>query len=239
MSFLKKYRLNRTLLTFLGVSNSYISKKSRIDSEQPKQCERKGATSAENRTAIKDFFVRADISTNLPSVKRVKKDQKERRVLVWPLAAVYQEFQQQNPTVKASYSTFVRNKPQTVESTRKQPLYGCLYDTCTNTDLKIKTLQQVAARFGSGVVVRDRYEAVTITLCKKEDGAAFHKLQCIQRQFGECGIDSIVCYFQPLVEEASNETVVYSKWEWVKKIYKEKEVAQITPVSQRERVSLR
>ncbi|KAH3844026.1 hypothetical protein DPMN_086277 [Dreissena polymorpha] len=42
------------------------------------------------------------------------------------------------------------------------------------TILKIKALQQVAARFGLGVVVRDRYEAVTFTLCKKKNGAAFH-----------------------------------------------------------------
>ncbi|KAH3795059.1 hypothetical protein DPMN_148605 [Dreissena polymorpha] len=222
MLFLKKHWLNRTLSTFLGVSNSYVSKTSGIHSEQPKQCERKAATIAEDRTAIKEFFLRVDISTNLPSVKTIKKDQKERRILDRPLAAVYQEFQQQNPTVKASYSTFVRNKPQTVESTRKQRWYACLCDTCTNTDLKIKALQQVASRIESGVVVRNRYEAVTITLCKNKDGAAFHKPQCIQRQCGKCGIDSTVRYFQPLVEEASNETVVYSKWERVKKIYKGK-----------------
>ena len=134
LSFLKKYRLNRTFSTFLGVSDSYINKHSGV--EQKKQ-PRTDAICEEHKKTVQDFFNRADVSTNLPVAKRVKRDMKERRVLDRPLTDVYKEFQEHHPDIKASFSTFVRNKPKNVETTRKQPWYGCLCDSCTNIELKV------------------------------------------------------------------------------------------------------
>jgi hypothetical protein len=40
--------------------------------------------------------------------------------------------------------------------------------------LKRKALSRVAARCGSNVKVKNKYEAVALTLCDKEEGAAFN-----------------------------------------------------------------
>ncbi|WAQ93679.1 hypothetical protein MAR_006150 [Mya arenaria] len=93
LSFLKKYRLNRTLSTSLGVNDSVITKLS--VGEQQRQI-RKDATSEEDKHKIQDFFLRADTSTNLPATKRVKKDMQERRVLDRPLVDAYREFKESN-----------------------------------------------------------------------------------------------------------------------------------------------
>ncbi|WAR17869.1 hypothetical protein MAR_032463 [Mya arenaria] len=222
LSFLKKYRLSTMLARFLSVSDSYISKQS-IAGNKAKQL-RRDATSEQNKKVIQDYFQRCDVSTTLLTAKRVKKDNQERRVLDRPLAEVYKQFKEDHVDVKASFSTFVKNKPS-------NPWFGCLCESCANVDLKLKALAQVAARSGSTIKVKDKYEAVAITLCEKDEGSAFHKLQCIQRQCLHCGCDGIVRYYQPLAEQNCMATVVYSKWERVKKQYKGKEVTQIMPVS--------
>lgn len=236
LSFLKEYRLSRTLATFLGVNDSCVSKYSSRVHEKQKQ-PRKDSTTGQDKKTIQEFFQRGDVSTNLPMAKRVKKNMEERCVLDKPLLDVYQNFQQYHPEVTASFSTFNRCRPKNVESTRKRPWIGCLCESCANIDLKLKALSQVAARCGSCIKVKNKYEAVALTLYDKEEGAAFNKLKCVQRQCGSCGCDNIVRFYQPLAEENSMATVVYSKWERVKKMYKGKEVSQIMPVSHTDSVT--
>ena len=226
--FLKKHRLNRQLSTFLGVRESSVSKQNACE-EVRKQ--RKDCTSEENTEVIRNFFQRTDISTNLPTAKRVKKDQSERRVLDRPIVDVFSEFQSQNPDVGVSLSTFKRNRPTNVETTKKQKWVGCLCEMCANVDIKLKVLSQAADRCGSTNKVSNKFEAVSITMCNKEEGAKYHKLTCIQRKCTSCSCDNIVNFFQPLAEDNPTQCIGYSKWERVKKMYKGKEISQIMPVS--------
>ena len=84
--------------------------------------------------------------------------------------------------------------------------------------------------------MKDKYEAVALTLCSKE-GAVYYKLKCIQRECSSCGVDSIWRFYQPLAEEYSMATVGYSKWERVKNVYKGKKVTHIMPVSHNDSVT--
>lgn len=70
-------------------------------------------------------------------------------------------------------------------------------------------------------------------MCEKGD-ARYHSLQCIHREYPDCGCDGIVRYFQPLAADNPDVLIVYSKWERVKKIYKGREVTQVMPVSHKE-----
>lgn len=91
----------------------------------------------------------------------------------------------------------------------------------------MKALSQVAARCGSLVKVWETYDAAAFTLCTK-DRAVCQKLKCIQRQISSCSTDNIVSFFQPLAEEASKDTDVYSKWKCVKVYNKNKEASKAT-----------
>lgn len=120
LASLKKMRLNKYATTFLGISQSYMSKLSRHSQEDsPKRKTRKDKTSAETTETIVNFFRQGDISTNLPDSKRIKSNLEERRVLNKTLKETYREYRESNLDV-VGFSTFARLKPCNVETTCKR-----------------------------------------------------------------------------------------------------------------------
>ncbi|XP_033730626.1 uncharacterized protein LOC117320042 [Pecten maximus] len=229
-SFLKKYGLNRQISKYTGISESYISKRSKCTGDLPRK-KRKDAIDTEVQETIQHFCHRPGVSTNLPTAKRVKRDLIERRVLDKPMKTLFKDFQENHPNIKLSLSTFKRNRPKHIETTRKQSWTGCLCELCANVDLKIKALNQLAERNGCGVKIKDKYEAVRLTMCQKP--GRYHHYDCIRRDCRECGVDAIVSYFQCLAEKCQDEVLQYTKWERVKKQLKGKEVVRVMPVTKK------
>lgn len=143
---------------------SKLSRHSQEDS--PKRKTRKDKTSAETTGTIVNFFRQGDISTNLPDSKRIKSNLEERRVLNKTLKETYREYRESNLDV-VGFSTFARLKPCNVETTCKRKWNACLCEMCTNVDLKIYALSQLAAKFKSNVKIDSKYEAVEKTLCER------------------------------------------------------------------------
>lgn len=228
-SFLKKYGLNRQISKYTGISESYISKKSKSTGDLPRK-KRKDAINADVQETIKHFCQRPDVSTNLPTAKRVKRDLIERRVLDKPMTTVFQEFKENHPDITVSLSTFKRNRPKNIASTRKQSWKGCLCELCANVDLKIKALNQLAEKKGC-MKIKDKYEAIALTMCQK--AGRFHPYHCIRRECRECGVNNIISYFQPLAEKCQDVVVRYTKWERVRKELKGKEVVRVMPITKK------
>ncbi|PJE77757.1 hypothetical protein CI610_03319 [invertebrate metagenome] len=132
-----------------------------------------------------------------------------------PITSVCADFKENHPNVSVSMSTFKRNKPNNIESTRKQHWEGCLCDLCTNIDLKLKALNQLATKKGSEIKMKDKYECLGITLCQKS--GRYHQQECIMRKYLDCSVDNIVAHYQPLATQCIEEEVTYTKWERVKK----------------------
>lgn len=144
-----------------------MSKLSRHSQEEsPKRKTRKDKTSAETTGTIVNFFRQGDISTNLPDSKRIKSNLEERRVLNKTLKETYREYRESNLDV-VGFSTSARLKPCNVETTCKRKWNACLCEMCTNVDLKIYALSQLAAKFKSNVKIDSKYEAVEKTLCER------------------------------------------------------------------------
>lgn len=99
---------------------------------------------------------------------------------------------------------------------------------CTNVDLKIYALSQLAAKFKSNVKIDSKYEAVEKTLCERGN-EKWHKKNCIQRECVACGTDWVVSFFTPLMRETSNQKNKYIKWERLTKEKNGKQVTQIMP----------
>lgn len=226
-SFLKKYRLSRHLSKYIDVRESVLCRVSKKDYERKR---RSDATSQGVKRKIVEFYERNDVSTNLPIAKRIKKDGIERRVLDRPVTEVFEEFKKKNPEVKTSLSTFKRSKPRKVEITRKQPWYGCLCEACTNVELKLRSLSQLAAKVHCNIRVQNKYDAVSLTMCSKGDNH-FHHLKCIKRGCTNCGSSGIVSHFEELANDSKDQIVTYTKWERVKRTYRGKEVTQVMPVT--------
>ncbi|WAR17866.1 hypothetical protein MAR_032460 [Mya arenaria] len=108
---------------------------------------------------------------------------------------------------------FFQNSSIPVPDT-KSPWYSCLCEYCTNVDLKLKALNDSLHKYKKQECkVADRYHAVNITLCDKEDRQQFQNKCCIDRECHECGKDKIVGHFAPLLSEHGHEPVVYTVWE--------------------------
>ncbi|XP_062571004.1 uncharacterized protein LOC134233020 [Saccostrea cucullata] len=227
LAFLKTSRLNKFASTCLGISQSYLSKLSKQEENHTRKT-RKDKTSAETTKNIENFFRQGDISTNLPDSKRIKANLEERRVLNRTLKESYREFRENNAD-EVSFATFARLKPGNVETTCKRKWNACLCEMCTNVDLKIQSLSQLAATFKSNVKVDSKYEAVEKTMCEREPDEKWHKKKCIERECVACGTDGIVAFFSPLMREATNKKVKYIKWERMTKVRNGKTVTQIIP----------
>lgn len=204
---------------------SKLSRHSQEDS--PKRKTRKDKTSAETTGTIVNFFRQGDISTNLPDSKRIKSNLEERRVLNKTLKETYREYRESNLDV-VGFSTFAQLKPCNVETTCKRKWNACLCEMCTNVDLKIYALSQLAAKFKSNVKIDSKYEAVEKTLCERGN-EKWHKKNCIQRECVACGTDGVVSFFTPLMRETSNQKIKYIKWERMTKEKNGKQVTQIMP----------
>lgn len=106
---------------------------------------RKDATNDDIRNKVQEYFKEPTVSTAIPDRKSVKKGE-ERKTIDRPGKDIYQEFIEENPDVTISYSTFATIRPQNVETTKSTAWYSCLCETCTNVDLKIKSLNLFSAR---------------------------------------------------------------------------------------------
>ncbi|KAJ8319718.1 hypothetical protein KUTeg_002729 [Tegillarca granosa] len=215
----------KSVSTYLGISQSYMSKLSK-QVENPQRKTRSDKTSDKTTMRIVNFFNQGDITTNLPDTRRIKNDLQERQVLDRTLHQTFTEFKDKNPETDISFSTFVRSKPENIETTKFRKGDMCLCEVCTNVDLKIRGLSQLAAKSSIDVKVANRYEALKQTLCKKDKD--WNRKKCIVRDCQECGVDGIVRFFQPLITGSSCK-VSYIKWERKTIRRNGKDVTQIYP----------
>ena len=235
---LRKLRLNKAVSTYLGINESYMSKLKKQDETQKRKM-RKDKTPIGTQRKIESYFRQGDVSTNLPDAKRVKVDLQERRVLDRTLKETYKEYKQSNPEdTSVSFSTFAKMKPRNVETTTKRKWNACLCEVCTNVDLKIRSLSQLAAQCKSDVKVENKYDAVAKTLCVKEKYQKWHKKSCTKRECISCGTKKIIEYYKPLVTAAANRLIRYTKWERVTKVRNGKQVTQIMPTTHEKTANL-
>ncbi|KAJ8309778.1 LOW QUALITY PROTEIN: hypothetical protein KUTeg_011643 [Tegillarca granosa] len=147
-------------LTNLGISESYMSKLSK-QVENPQRKTSLDKPSDKTTIQIVNFFNQGDITTNLPDTRRIKNDLQEIRVL----DRTHIKHLQSSKTKIQKLITFVRSKPENIETTKFRKWDICLYEVCTNVDLKIRGLSQLAAKSSIDVKVANKYEALDCKEC--------------------------------------------------------------------------
>ena len=202
MKVLKQYNSSRTTSLLFDVAPSDISRSKDPDEERKK---RSNALSHD----VKRKNNKPSIFTTLPDHKAVR-EERAKKELDRPLKYVFAEFHKETPDVKVGFSTFAANKPKNIKPHNIKSWYSCLCEVCTNVDLKLKALNNYATS-----LVKDKYNAVNITLCEKGD-ETFHKLRCVDRQCTECRAALIITHLQPLLEGHGHEVIEYSRWDPVR-----------------------
>lgn len=203
LKVMKKYKMLKTTSMNLGVHPSSLSR----TTDEP----RKSRLNENVEKNIHNFF--HTISTPVPDRKSVKrKDLEERKILDRPLKSVYEDYKESGGNV--GFSTFAKKVPHNIQTYNKQPWFSCLCEYCTNVDLKIKALNDFANKVGMvECKLKDRYHAVNITLCDKEDGRLFHKKTCVERNCEHCNKDLFISHLTPLLSNHGHEVVKYTVWE--------------------------
>ena len=119
------------------------------------------------------------ISTAVPDLKSVNKFGTHTVIIDRPLRILHQQFLEENPDISLSFSTFAANCPTNVKTTKQTVLISCLCEYCTNIDLKLRPKNLFSLKHMSDIKIKDRYEAINISLCPKLAGEKFHKIGCI------------------------------------------------------------
>ncbi|MES9901055.1 MAG: hypothetical protein ABW168_00060 [Sedimenticola sp.] len=230
MKIMKKNKMTRTTSLLFEVGPSDIS---RACGESKARAKRKDAVNDYVRKKLDFHYNQPSVATTLPD-KRAVRGGKERKVLDRPLRDVYEDFKDDNPDINIGFSTFAAKRPSNILTSKHQPMYSCLCDVCTNIDLKLRTLNNFSDKVKKPEMkIRDRYQAVNITMCDKGENK-FHKIDCINRQCGDCQTDLLMAHLQPLLQEHGNETVEFAKWEKAKtKSRQGKEVSKVFMVKHR------
>lgn len=129
------------------------------------------------------------------------------------------EFQTLHPNMKIKQRKFESLKPFFVKAAKERDRKSCL---CLK-HVEIKILFGDCMKFRKAVLkTKDQDEAVRVpvtiteaaemTLCPNEEGHAYHKMACLERKCGQCGVHLM----ELLPEEESNEgVVIWRRYEYV------------------------
>ena len=212
----KRYRLRRQLARDLGVRPNYFTNlDQRTESEASTlRRPRSDRTCMDVIREIQDTYRSSEVSRTLPTMRNVKSDLKERRVMEVTVNRAYDIWKKKSPQTDVSLSSFQKLSPEDVLLQRRTRLIQCLCEYCTDIMLKLKVLNQVASACNlPGCKIVDKYELIANTVCPKENGDANFNLKCLDRNCDECGVKLLDNKYERLVATNGDRETGWLKWE--------------------------
>lgn len=138
-------------------------------------------------------------ATTIPDKKMVsKKSGKAAAVLSRPLKELHQEFISSGQ--KMSFSKFAKCRPANIRLMTQAKLRQCLCVYCTNTKLKLETLNSVAAAQNRHCWIRHERHAVALITCDPK------KKACCYGECADCGLHLFDAHVSPLLGHAGKLT---------------------------------
>ena len=199
-----KKKMKKTEARQLGLSWNFLSKS---DQDIDYRKKRADALDEDVRKKVIAFYNRGDITREMPNARQVTK-KGPCKVLECSLQAAFQQFTQENPTVKISFSTFVKLRPTSVKTQERNRMLQCLCEYCVNVDFKIDALSTKCLQFG--IILSNKYEASSMTLCPKL--GQHYKKCCIDRECKDCGTSQLKRRLQPLLEGHGDKEAKWKVW---------------------------
>ena len=152
---------------------------------------------------------------HLPGVKSVsRKSLIQKKILDQSLKDTYTAYIQENPTDKASFSTFCKHRPKHILSYTKTPFIQCVCEICQNPVAKMKAIDK---HLDHKIDVDGGLDKlINMTLCPLSE--RFASLKCIDR---EC-----LQEFRRQLDQwqttthAENITIKWQQWEKSKDVGK-------------------
>ena len=157
----------------------------------------------ENKSLIRDFFYRSDISRINPCKKSIRLGM-FLSYMRMPYRKALKQFKEEHPTVQVSLRTFWNNRPNHIRPIAMTPLNACQCVFCANINLKLKILKLKD--------IANEQELYKILICKKT--GRFRSYNCIKGKCKKCRdwkttIENHACHLDMTKE------IYYHSWQYV------------------------
>ena len=190
-----------------SISNSILSVNRRSIESQATLMQKK--TVKKMQREIEVFF--ESVSCPIPEKKQVSsKTGHASLLLTKPLRELYSDFLSIQPAgAKVSFAHFAKCKPKHVHLRQDWRLRMCLCEYCTNVNLKLRSLNRVAAKVQNSARIRHGYHAVDLLTCGRQNG--IWRKECAYRECTKCKVNTLQHHTQSLSQHQS--TLTWLKWE--------------------------
>ena len=158
---------------------------------------RKDRMVQEVRNGIRDFYQLSTVSRISPNKKDVVKVKKpdgtstevQKQVMTMTVAQAYELYQELNPGIKVSLTSFRMLKPQNVRHLSETNRRSCLCTTWCNMALKSEALVKFLTRekYVTEGLPTNKQQLAGATLCSQEKPAA----ACLDRSCASCGVSKL------------------------------------------------
>lgn len=207
-----KYGQLRPASSLLGVRYLWLQRVSSLKT----QIERKSKSGKEAQETVKDFYIQANVSTCLPDKKKVVNN-KPTHILNQSIAKTYEKFTEEYPETASviKKTKFWQLRPKNLKTVDNHKWVMCVCPKCTNVEFGVKCIKKLMncgiVKIENNVVLNDKYDAMNLTLCKRDNGQKFNKAECVSRKCESCGVK----FMQDLIKldlENENKTVEWNRW---------------------------
>ena len=208
LSTLKKYRLMRAASRHKRIVEVSHEASERTDNNR----KTRNDTLNENVVdRVKSFYQDAEVSIILPNIS--KQQDNPDHIMDITINDAYNKFQESHPEDKISRSKFAKHCPSHVRTQRHRKLIQCLCEYCTNVEEMIKAADKQCGAVGHPESkVRNRYNAVSLTMCPKLPSEKYHNIDCIKRNCQHCGVYKLRDYFGDAVAASRDEEISFYMW---------------------------
>ena len=215
------YGTTSRLSKLFGIRRGYFTKCAAHNGRTEDMANRKqrsDALSTNVRSLVQAFYLRDDVSTQLPNKRDVsKKTLLAKRVMNRAIVSAFKLWKEENLQSKLSFSKFAALRPKHIVTRNKRRREQCLCEYCENVNLKICQINKLAVTMECPEAkLQDVYDASSVTLCRKGEGQQFHDLKCLDRKCTVCGVGLLQKKFETLAQKTSALVIEWPKWEQVK-----------------------
>jgi hypothetical protein len=185
---------------------------------------RKDKLSEKTRLLVKQHYLSAEVSREVPNKKeviKVKKDDGKKEVLqkhlmTMTLEDAYKNFKSLYPDVKIGFTMYKKLKPENVRKISETNRKSCLCQICCNFALKVETLKKHVKTVETPdnkeqltKILLDKENISSATLCQFENTP---KASCLERTCQTCSTQHLEEYFKDLTEESKNKNITWHSW---------------------------
>ena len=175
------------------------------------------------------FWLSSGISRPTGNKKDIKRERLAKHTFVSHMihvleksqTEVYSDFRSAHPEIKMSQRSFERLKPFFVRPVRSGDRNTCLcryhvelktvFDACMKHRKALLERKNDLVLSTQFPVYKNANEAVSATLCEKDETAEHHNISCLKRECSECGVEQ----FKMMDEEDGDEIVDWERFEYV------------------------